>query len=95
MLVGAVIDAPPHRMGLGGRTIGLRLRLGGRLIEAVGFGLGALAAELRRGMSIDAVVEFRPSQESRYHRPELRLLDFRVLPQAVDREPAASLATSA
>ncbi len=83
LITQAVIDAPPHRMGVGGRTLGLRLRVGGRLIEAVGFGLGTIGADLRRGSTIDAVVEFRPSQESRYRRPEFRLLDFRPVSASV------------
>jgi single-stranded-DNA-specific exonuclease len=73
----AVIDAPPRLVGVSGRTLQLTLRLGGRLVHAVGFRLGSFAADLRRGMSIDAVVEFRSSQDSRNHKPEFRLLDFR------------------
>ncbi len=88
LLPASVVDSPPRLCGLGGRTVQLTLRIGGRLIQAVGFRLGTLSSDLRRGMSIDAVVEFRPSLESRAHRPEFRLLDFRYSPAAVADSPA-------
>lgn len=94
LLPAAVIDSPPRLCGLGGRTVQLTLRTGGRLIQAVGFRLGTLSADLRRGMSIDAVVEFRPSLESRAHRPEFRLLDFRHSPVAAADSPALAAARS-
>jgi single-stranded-DNA-specific exonuclease len=95
ILAGAVIDAPPHRMGVNGRTLGLRLRTGGRLVEAVGFGLGLAGADLRKGMTLDTVVEFRPAQESRYHRPEFRLLDFSVVSCRSAAESHAAAVTTA
>ena len=87
LISGAVIDSPPRLCGLGGRTVQLNLRVGRHVLQAVGFQLGKLSSELRRGMSIDAVVEFRSSLESRDHRPAFRLLDFRCLAESPISSP--------
>lgn len=72
----AVIDSPPRLIGASGRTVALRLRIGNQVFDAVGFGLGTHATILKRGAKVAAVVEFKPSGESRFRKLQFRLLDF-------------------
>ncbi|MGC9259379.1 MAG: single-stranded-DNA-specific exonuclease RecJ [Phycisphaerae bacterium] len=75
LLRGAEVAAPPRRIGLRGSHITLRLKVGRRIIRAVGFTLGEAEPLLFPGMMLDLVVHAAVDRYDYQPRLELHIID--------------------
>ncbi len=79
LLRDVTLDRPGQRIGREGKHLALWCRQNGRVMRAVGFGLGEQAEALAAGDRLDLVVEPRLSTWQGQRRPDLHVQDLRPL----------------
>ncbi|ALS27029.1 single-stranded DNA exonuclease RecJ [Paenibacillus sp. 32O-W] len=96
VLIANVNVADRRTMGKDGKHLKLSLAGGGRLLDAVGFGMGGYAEQLAQGAYVSVIGELAMNEWNGNRRPQLLMKDLRVEQVQLfdlrgEREPLAAL----